>query len=254
MPDVGFETEYGIAIITIRRPQVRNAVDRATAESLSEAFDELDSRSDISVGILTGEGGTFCAGMDLKALAATGERPMSKSRGSFGIVERPPEKPLVAAVEGSALGGGLEVALSCDLIVAADDARLGLPEVRRGLVAAAGGVFRLPDRIPRNVAKEMMLTGVPISAARAYELGLVNRVVANGESLTVALDICREIAAGAPLAIRASKRIADESADWPRDQQFSRQLPILQPVRESADAQEGARAFVEKRRPVWKGE
>jgi enoyl-CoA hydratase/carnithine racemase len=251
--DVRFETRDAVAVITIDRPAVRNAVDRATAEGIAAALDELDARKEVAVGILTGAGAAFSAGMDLKALTVTGERPVSESRGVFGIAERPPEKPLIAAVEGFALGGGFEIALACDLIVAASDARFGLPEVRRGLVAAAGGAIRLPRRIPSAIAMEMLLTGEPLQAARAYALGLVNRVVEPGEALAAALELATAISAGAPVAVRTAKQIANESAEWPIREAFERQRPLIQAVRDSEDASEGARAFVEKRAPVWRG-
>ena len=250
---IRFEAARGVAVITIDRPRVRNAVDQPTAEAIAAALDELDARDDVRAGILTGAGGFFSAGMDLKALNATGQRPISASRGAFGIVEDPPETPLIAAVEGPALGGGFEIALACDLIVASAEARFGFPEVRRGLVAAAGGLIRLPRRIPSAVALEMVLTGEPIGAERARELGLVSRVVEAGTALDAARGLAAAIAANAPLAVRTSKRIAYESADWPLAEAFERQQPIVQVVRDSEDAREGARAFVEKREPVWAG-
>jgi enoyl-CoA hydratase/carnithine racemase len=250
---VMFAASGGLAVITIDRPKVRNAVDRDTAEALAAALDELDRRDDVTVGVLTGAGGFFSAGMDLKAFSASGERPISDSRGSFGICGRPPEKPLIAAVEGKALGGGFEIALACDCIVAAADAAFGLPEVKRGLVAAAGGVVRLPQRIPRNVAMEMVITGEPIEASRAQELGLVNRLAASGEALEAARSVAEVVAANAPLAVKTSKRVLRESALWPEDELFELQAPIIDVVRNSDDAKEGARAFVDKRAPVWRG-
>jgi len=250
---VRFEAADGVAVITIDRPQVRNAVDKPTAEAIAAAMDELDVRGDVRAGILTGGGGFFSAGMDLKALDATGQRPISESRGAFGIVERPPATPLIAAVEGPALGGGFEIALACDLIVAASDARFGLPEVKRGMVAAAGGAIRLPHRLPHAVALEMLMTGEPISAQRAHKLGLVVRLAEPGLALEVARELAASIAANAPLAVRTAKRIAYEAADWPLGEAFARQQPIVQVVRDSEDAREGTRAFVEKRQPVWTG-
>lgn len=248
-----FEADGGVALITLNRPHVRNAIDRATAEELSAALDELERRPELQVGVLAAVGSVFSAGMDLKAFSATGERPITESRGGFGIVGRSPTKPLIAAVEGSALGGGFEIALACDLIVAADDARFGLPEVKRGLVAAAGGVLRLPRRIPRNIAMELILTGDPVGAARAAELGLVNVVVPAGTTAVAARELAARIAANAPLAVRASKFLVDHSADWSSDEAFSRQTPHIDLVRSSRDAAEGARAFVDKRTPVWVG-
>lgn len=250
---VTLEVGDGVAVITLNRPEVRNAIDKATADRLAGVLDEVDERTDIAVAILTGAGGTFCAGMDLKAFSATKQRPVNETRGGFGIVRRPPRKPLIAAIEGSALGGGLEIALACDLIVAAESSRLGLPEVKRGLVAAAGGVIRLPRRIPRSVALELILTGEAVGSPRALELGLINRIAAEGQSLTVAKDLAAAIAANAPLAVQAAKRIVEDSADWSLDEGFDRQTAFTDPVRASQDAAEGARAFVEKRAPVWSG-
>jgi enoyl-CoA hydratase len=242
----------GIAQITIDRPDVRNAIDMETAQQLAAALDRFDADEQARVGVLTGAGGMFCAGMDLKAISAGEPRPMT-TRGMFGICERPPDKPLIAAVERFALGGGLEIALACDLIVAAEDAKLGLPEAKRGLVAAAGGVIRLPRRIPPAVAMELALTGDTLPVARAYELGLVNLVTAAGKAIDGALEIAGRIAANAPLATATAKKLINASADWQLDQAFEHQLPLVQAVRDSDDAREGAKAFVEKRPPVWTG-
>jgi enoyl-CoA hydratase len=250
---IGYEAADGLAVITIDRPEVRNAMNYEAAEELAAALDRLDADDDVSVGILTGAGDMFCAGMDLKALSATGKRPISETRGAFGICSKPAETPLIAAVERFALGGGLEIALACDLIVVASDAKLGLPEVKRGLVAAAGGVIRLPRRIPSAVAMELALTGNTLPAERALELGLVSRVTEPGGTLAAAKELAAAIAENAPLAARTAKRIINESADWPMDEAFDRQQPLVQVVRESEDAKEGALAFVEKRAPVWKG-
>jgi enoyl-CoA hydratase/carnithine racemase len=222
--------------------------------ALERAVDEAERSGDVRVIVLAATGPVFSAGMDLKALTATGDRPITQHRGAFGIAAQPPEKPTVAAVQGKALGGGLEIALTADVIVASEDAEFGLPEVKRGLIAAAGGVLRLPRRIPRNVALEMIMTGTPISAQRGYELGLVNRVVPPGRALDVAQELAQKIALNAPLAVRVSKWIADNSVDWPADEMFDRMQPTAQIIRESKDAAEGAEAFVEKRQPVWAGE
>lgn len=250
--NVRFEAADGVATITLDRPQVRNAIDRPMAEALSAALDDFDAREDVIAGVLAATGSVFSAGMDLKAFNATGERPLT-ARGAFGIVERPPAKPLIAAVEGKALGGGFEIVLACDLIVASEYATFGLPEVKRGLVAAAGGVLRLPRRIPRAIAMELILTGEALPADRAVELGLVNRMVAPGTATDEARKLAASIAANAPLAVRTSKRLADESVDWPFEEAFSRQAPQTNLVRSSEDAAEGARAFVEKRAPAWTG-
>ncbi|NKQ52433.1 crotonase/enoyl-CoA hydratase family protein [Amycolatopsis sp. K13G38] len=253
MSAVRFEVADGVGVITLNRPQVRNAIDKPAAEAIAAALDELDARPDARVGVLTGAGAVFCAGMDLKAFSATGERPVTHGRGGFGIVERPPATPLIAAVEGRALGGGLEIALACDVIVAAENAEFGLPEVKRGLVAAAGGVLRLPHRLPRNVAMEMVLRGVAVPAAELHRFGLVNRLAEPGRALDEALALAREIASNAPLAVRTSKLLVNASADWTAAEAFDRQRPHTDLVRNSADAAEGARAFAEKRAPVWTG-
>jgi enoyl-CoA hydratase/carnithine racemase len=240
-------------LLTIDRTRRRNAIDLATARALSRALDELDDDDALRVGVLTGAGGMFSAGMDLKAFAERGERPFDEHRGALGIVGRPPRKPLVAAVEGAALGGGFEIALACDLIVAGEGATFGLPEVRRGLTAAGGGLLRLPRRIPRNIAMEAALTGRPLTARRCADLGLVNQVVPDGTAGEAGLELARVIAGNAPLAIRASKAVVTESVDWPEAEQFARQELVVDPVRRSLDAKEGATAFAEKRAPRWQG-
>ncbi|HLY50231.1 MAG TPA: crotonase/enoyl-CoA hydratase family protein [Solirubrobacteraceae bacterium] len=246
------ERRERVLLITINRPDQRNAVNAAVAEGIAGALDQLDREPDLSVGVLTGAGKGFSAGMDLKAFV-TGERPYAGERGFAGIVERPAEKPLIAAVEGFALAGGLEIALACDMIVASRGARLGIPEVKRSLVAAGGGLLRLPRTLPRNLAMELALTGDPIDAARAYELGLVNRLTEPGGALAEALRLAEAVAVNGPLALRASKRILVESGDWPSAEFFTRQRKIVEPVMSSEDAREGATAFAEKRPPVWKG-
>ena len=241
-----------VLLITINRPDQRNAVNAAVAAGIADALEELDADSALSVGVLAGAGKGFCAGMDLKAFVA-GERPWVEGRGFAGITQRAADKPLIAAIEGFAVAGGLEVALACDLIVAARGARLGIPEVKRGLVAAGGGLLRLPRSLPRNVAMELALTGDPIEAERAHELGLVNRLAEPGEALTAALELAETIAANAPLALAASKRIMVESVDWPDSEFFERQQPSRDSAFNSEDAREGATAFAERRDPVWKG-
>jgi enoyl-CoA hydratase len=241
-----------ILLITINRPDQRNAVNAAVAHGIGAALDELDADADLSVGVLTGAGKGFCAGMDLKAFV-TGERPYVEGRGFAGITQRAADKPLIAAIEGFAVAGGLEVALACDLIVAARGARLGVPEVKRSLVAAGGALLRLPRALPRNVANELALTGDPIEAERAHELGLVNRVAEPGQALAAALELAETIAANGPLALAATKRILVEAADWPDAEFFARQAEISDPVFASEDAREGATAFAERRDPVWKG-
>jgi enoyl-CoA hydratase len=241
-----------VLVVTINRPDQRNAINSPVAQGIARALDGLDGTAELSVGVLTGAGKGFCAGMDLKAFVA-GDRPWVGDRGFAGITRRSADKPLIAAVEGFAVAGGLEVALACDLIVAARGARLGIPEVKRSLVAAGGGLLRLPRVLPRNVAMEMALTGEPIDAERAHELGMVNRLCEPGGALAAALALAEQIAAGGPLALAASKRILRESTDWPEAEFFERQAEIADPVRDSEDAREGARAFAEKRDPVWRG-
>jgi enoyl-CoA hydratase len=246
------EVRSGVLVVTIQRPEARNAINTGTAEALGAAMDRLDSDASLVAGVVTGAGGTFCAGMDLKAFLA-GERPSIPGRGFAGIVERPPEKPLIAAVEGYALAGGFEIALACDMVVAADNARFGLPEVKRGLVAAGGGLMRLLQKVPAGVAQEWALTGELVEARRAYEVGLVNRLTPPGEALAGALELAGTIAANGPLAVRATKRILREAPEWPAARMFDLQREISEPVRASEDAREGALAFKEKRTPEWRG-
>jgi len=246
------EARGAVLVITINRPEARNSMNKAAAEAMGAALDRLDADSDLSVGVITGTGKGFSAGMDLKGFAA-GEFPIAGDRGFGGIAQRSARKPLIAAVEGFALAGGLEVALACDLIVAARGARLGIPEVKRSLVAAAGALLRLPQTLPRTIAMELALTGEPMPAERAYELGLVNRLTEPGEALTAALELAQTIAANGPLALAATKRIMVEAADWQQSEFFDRQQEIVAPVMSSEDAREGAVAFAEKRPPEWKG-
>lgn len=242
----------GLMTITINRPEVRNAVDRDVSYGVCAAVDELDAREDLRVGILTGAGGTFCSGMDLKAFLR-GESTRVKGRGILGIARTPPDKPLIAAVEGYALAGGFESVLACDLVVAARDAQFGLPEARRGLAAAAGGLIRLPRFIPQRVAMAMALTGDPVDAEFLHRHGLINELVDPGQALTVAEKLGRRIIANAPLSVAASKRVILEQRDWSTEESFARQDVIVGHVLGSADAKEGARAFAEKREAKWSG-
>jgi enoyl-CoA hydratase len=251
-PELIVERDGAVLVISINRPDQKNAMTRAAAELMAGALDELDADPALSAAVLTGRGGTFCSGMDLKRFAA-GERPSVPGRGFGGLTERPPAKPLIAAVEGYALAGGFELVLACDLVVAAQGARFGLPEVRRGLVARGGGLFRLPRLVPRAVAMELLLTGDFIDADRAAAMGLVNRVVAEGTAAAEAVALAQRLAKNAPLALSATKRIVLESADWPLSEAFARQASITDPVFASADAREGAVAFAEKRPPAWQG-
>jgi enoyl-CoA hydratase len=246
------ERRDGVYIVTINRPDARNAVNGAVAQGIAAAMDELDSDDELRVGIVTGAGGYFSAGMDLKAFV-TGEQPYAGDRGFAGITQRSARKPLIAAVEGFALAGGFEIALSCDLIVAASDARFGVPEVKRSLVAAAGALLRLPKRIPYHLAMELALTGEPIGAERAYEIGIVNRLAKPGEALDTALELAEAIIKNAPLALMASKEIIQKAMDWTEAEGWAKQGEISGPVFVSEDAREGATAFAEKREPVWRG-
>jgi enoyl-CoA hydratase len=252
MSEVLVERRGRVLLITLNRPDARNAVNLAVAEQLASALDSLDADSGLSVGVLTGAGKGFSAGMDLKAFVA-GERPHIGDRGFAGITRRSSDKPLIAAVEGFAVAGGLEIALSCDLIVAASDARLGIAEVKRGLVAAAGALIRLPKRIPYHAAMELALTGEFIDGARALELGLVNRATEPGTALDTALQLAEQIAQNAPLALKASKQIVSQALDWDEQEAWRRQDEISVPVMSSEDAREGATAFAEKRAPQWRG-
>ncbi|MGB6007972.1 crotonase/enoyl-CoA hydratase family protein [Castellaniella sp.] len=242
-----------ILILRLNRPQARNAVNLEAAQALAAGLDVLDADPQLRLGILTGAGGHFCAGMDLKAFAATGQRPYVGDRGFGGLCERPPQKPLIAAVEGYALAGGCELALACDLIVAARDAKFGVPEVKRGLVPGSGGMLRLPSRIPYHVAMEAVLTGDMFPAERFHALGLVNRLAEPGGALDAALVLARTIAANGPLAVRTAKAIISQSRNWRPDDMFDLQRPRVAHIFTSEDAREGATAFAEKRPPVWKG-
>lgn len=242
--------EDGIAIITINRPQQRNAVNRAVSYGVCAAMDELDSRPDLRVGILTGAGGTFCSGMDLKAFLR-GEVTRVEGRGILGIAMTPPQKPVIAAVEGYALAGGFEAVLACDLVVAARDAQFGLPEVKRGLAAAAGGLLRLPRLLPARIAMELALTGDMVGAERLAQFGLINAITEPGGALEGAMALARRIIVNAPLSVAASKRVMVEQQDWPLAEMWVSQAAITGPVLASADAREGSAAFAERRPPVW---
>lgn len=245
------EVRGGVLIVTINRAEAKNALNRAAAVGISEAMDWLDSDENLRVGILTGAGGTFCAGMDLKGFLR-GETPSIEGRGFGGITERGPVKPLIAAVEGYALAGGLELMISCDMIVAHSGAKFGIPEVKRGLAAAAGGLIKLPDLIPQKIAMELALTGDFIDAKRAYDLGLVNQIT-EGAALDAAIALADKISANGPLAVRLSKQIIAESRGWAKDEMWAKQGALLPQIFTSQDAREGAAAFAEKRAPNWTG-
>jgi enoyl-CoA hydratase len=250
--EVLVERRGAVQVITINRPEARNALDAAVARGVAAAVDELDESDELQAGVLTGAGSYFSAGMDLKAFLR-GETPVIEGRGLCGITVTPPRKPLVAAVEGWALAGGFELVLACDLVVAARTARFGVPEVKRSLVAAGGAALLLPQRVPRAVALEMLLTGEPMDAERAGAVGLVNRVVDEGGALEAAVELASAITANGPLAVAATKQIVLSAPSWSPDEAWARQDEIIRPVFTSEDAIEGSTAFAERRAPVWKG-
>jgi enoyl-CoA hydratase len=244
--------ENRLMLITINRPEAKNAINAAVAQGLADALIQLDADPDIRVGILTGAQNTFCAGMDLKAFIR-GESPVVPGRGFGGMVEAPPRKPLIAAVEGYALAGGFELALTCDLIIAANGAKFGIPEVTRGLAAGGGGLLRLPRQMPYRIAMELALTGGSVSAEKLLSLGLINRVVADGTALEEATSIARLILENGPLGVEVSKAIISQSGDWTSQEMFRQQDAMMNRIATSEDAREGATAFAERRKPVWRG-
>src|ERR1700754_2426924 len=246
------ERHDGILTITINRPAQRNAVNRDVAVAVASALDLLDSDPTLSVGVLTGAGGTFSAGMDLKAFA-NGETPILPGRGFGGLTQAVVRKPLIAAVEGWALGGGFEMALACDLIVAADTAKFGLTEVKRGLIAGEGGVIRLPQRIPYHIALKVLLTGEPISAIDANQYGLVSELTASGAALAVAQELAQRVAVNAPLALARVKEVVRNVQGLNDTEAFALQAKDAHSLLNTEDAHEGAVAFAEKRAPVWRG-
>jgi enoyl-CoA hydratase len=257
--DTAVETEPVLAerrgevlLMTLNRPQVRNSVNAALAAGVGTALDELDSDDTLSVGVLTGAGGYFSAGMDLGAFVK-GESPWYGDRGFAGIAQRASRKPLIAAIEGFAVAGGMEIALSCDLIVAAKGAKLGIPEAKRSLVAAGGALLRLPRRMPYHVVMELALTGDTMPAERFHEFGVVNHLAEPGSAVDVALELAATLAKNGPLALIASKQVLQEQFDWSSEEMWEKQAAITAPVFVSEDAKEGASAFKEKRDPVWKG-
>ena len=251
-PDVIVQREGAVLLVTINRPAMRNAINRAASEQIARAMDELDADPALTIGILTGAGGHFCSGMDLKAFLR-GERVELEGRGLAGICETPPRKPLIAAVEGYALAGGCEIALACDLLVAADNAQFGIPEVKRGLIAGSGGLIRLPQRIPRQIALEYALTGELMPAKEARQWGLVNRLTAPGGALDGARALARAIGANGPMAVQMTKRVMTEAPTWPTAEVWVHQRELLEQIIGSKDAREGALAFSEKRAPRWSG-
>lgn len=251
-PAVLTERRGSVLLITINRPEVRNAVNGQVAEGMANALDELDADAELTVGIVTGAGGFFCAGMDLGAFAK-GERPWFADRGFAGITQRAAKKPLIAAIEGFAVAGGLEIALSCDMIVAATGAKLGIPESKRSLIAAGGALLRMPRRMPYHVVMELALTGDPLPAERFHEFGVVNRIAEKGQAVDVALELAAAIAKNGPLSLIVSKQIVQEQQDWTLENMWEKQGELAGPVMMSQDAKEGAIAFKEKRDPVWQG-
>jgi enoyl-CoA hydratase len=245
------EVRDGVLIVTINRPEAKNAMNAAAAQGIADAMDRLDSDDDLRVAILTGAGGTFCSGMDLKGFLR-GERPSVEGRGFGALSQWTPSKPVIAAVDGYALAGGMELALSCDLIVANAGAKFGIPEVKRGLAAAAGGLIKLPRQIPPRVAMELALTGDFIDAKRAYELGFINRVT-DGPSLDGAKELARRIVENGPLAIVKSKQVIRNSFHWSDEEMWDKQNEILGNLFMTNDAREGSLAFAEKRKPNWTG-
>ena len=253
MDEVLRERRGAVELLTLNRPDARNAINLATATQLSTALDECATDEHVKAVVLTGSGDkAFSAGMDLKAFAA-GEFPVVPGQGFGGLTQRRFPKPLIAAANGSALAGGFEMMISCDVIVAAEHASFGIPEVTRGLIAGAGGLIRLARRLPRAVANELAMTGQPISATRAYELGLVNRVVPGDQVLEVALALATAIAANAPMAVRLSKEVIADAPDLTEAEAWQLNDRVFGQVMTSADALEGAVAFAEKRPPVWTG-
>lgn len=238
-------------VVTLNRPEVRNALDVPTSLAVADALELLDADDNLTVGVLTGAGGTFSSGMDLKSFLATGQRPEVPGRGLAGLTRMPPRKPLIAAVEGYALAGGFEMVLACDLVVAASDATFGLPEVKRGLIAGSGGLLRLSRRVPLAVAMEHALTGEPLTAAGAHRWGLVNRLTDPGGALAEALVMAGQVAANGPLAVRVSKQVVHGARDWAPEKAWARQDELLEQVLGSDDARDGAAAFVDKRPPAW---
>ena len=249
--EVLVEHADGVTVITINRPQARNAVNRAVSEGIGAALEEFESRKDLTVAVITGAGGTFCSGMDLKAFVA-GENVALEDRGFAGITKLPPRKPVIAAVEGVCVAGGTEVLQATDIRVAAESASFGLFEVRRGLFPVGGSTVRLARQIPRTHAMEMLLTGRRYTAAEARDIGLVGSVVPDGTALKRALELAEAVNEAAPLAVEAVKRSVYECADLSEQDGLAKELEIGWPIFATEDAKEGPRAFAERRAPVYR--
>lgn len=250
---VDIDVRGGIVEITLNQPARRNALTHGMAQVVSATLDDLDARDDWHLAIITGGGGHFSSGMDLKDFSETGKRPSLPGRGMLGLSEHSRRKPIIAAVEGLAYGGGWEVALACDLVIAGEGARFALPEVKRGLVAGGGGLVRLAQRVPYAIALEIALTGKTISAQKCADLGLVNTVVPDGTALEAARALADEIVANAPLAVQLSKNIIRAARTWSTNEGLAPQAGLLRLLEGSPDVAEGSRAFLEKRRPQWTG-
>jgi enoyl-CoA hydratase len=251
---VDYEKRGPFAILKINRPEARNAVNGDVAEGIEAGIDKLEEDDDVWVGILTGEGTVFCAGADLKEINSGNAGKLATARGGFGgIVQRERSKPMIAAVDGPALAGGTEIVLACDLVVASTSATFGIPEVKRSLVAAAGGLFRLPRKIPFNVAMECALTGDPISAERAAHFGLVNELVEPGQALDRAIALAERICANAPVAVRETRKILLEATHADDEVGWRMSIEGMGKAMSSEDFSEGLTAFIEKRPPAWKG-
>jgi enoyl-CoA hydratase len=241
------------AVIRLNRPEVRNAVNAPMARAIEAAWDRVEEDPEVWTAVLTATGAAFCAGIDLNSVASGGFRDVATERGGFaGLVQRSRTKPLIAAVEGPALAGGCELVLTCDLVVASETARFGIPEVKRSLLAGAGGLIRLPRRLPRNIAMQMALTGEPISAARAAEFGLVNELVPAGQAFDRAFALAEQINANAPLAVRASRTALLECLEAPEEEGWRISWRAAKSLFDTEDFREGPRAFLEKRPPQWK--
>jgi enoyl-CoA hydratase len=251
---VEYVKKGNVAVITMNRPEARNAINGEMAATMEAAIDQMENDPEVWVGILTAVGKAFCAGADLKEISASNGGALSTKKGGFaGIAKRERTKPLIAAITGSALAGGTEIALSCDMIIAADDTNFGLPEVKRSLVAGAGGLFRLPRQVGKAVALEAILTGDPLSSQRAYELGMVNKVVPEAQVMDEAMKLAARITANAPLAVKASRAVALNATVKTDDELWKDSGVAFASLVNTEDYKEGPRAFIEKRAPVWKG-